>query len=203
MSTGWAACAVWCLLTVAVQAHGLQLLFAKVTPTDHGTVQMEISADFVANPLIPDEASAREVIAKVLVGEQEGARVALGEMRFTRTTGLDPTCPLKFPPAPDGGEHELLTGSLEKRVGAENFKLGIPQGNPHDVVLWVMGPDGKMRADQHYYLIGGDPLVGIVMPPQRAQWKIPLLGGLAGIAGLIGWRWVRLRRASGGLPPNS
>jgi len=185
----WLPWAVLGLLAGRADAHGLQFLLAKVTPTDDGRVLMEISADFTANPLIADVKAAEVVIANILTIHSQGESRLVGKLqgiRFARTRDIDPTCPVQIPPAPGGAPHELLTGYLEEPVTGPNLELGIPRGNPHDVILWTMPVGGTGAAQKKYAMIAGDTITLPMPPPRTNGWKVGVISSsivliLAGI----------------------
>lgn len=188
------------LLSGAADAHGLQFLLAKVTPTDDGRVRMEISADFTANPLIADEKAAEVVISNILLIHGQGESRSVGKaqgIRFARTRDIDPTCPVQIPPAPGGVPHELLTGYLEESVTGTNLELGIPKGNPHDVILWTMPVGGVGAVGRKFSLIAGDT-IKLDLPPLRSNgWKMGAISsGIVLILGAILFAWRRRLRKS-------
>ena len=190
--------AVLSLLARPADAHGLQFLLAKVTPTDGGSVKIEISADFTANPLIADEQAAEEVIANILMIHGQGEPRPVGKsqgIHFARTRDIDPTCPVQIPPAPGGLPHELLTGYLEESVTGNSLELGISKGNPHDVILWTMPVGGTGAAEKKYSLIAGDT-IKLDLPPLRSNgWKTgAILSGIVLILSGFTYAWRRRMR---------
>ena len=192
----WAA---FCLLGGRADAHGLQFLLAKVTPTQNGRLMMEISADFTANPLIADENAAETVIANILTIQDQGAPRKVGAsqgIRFQRTRDIDPTCPVQIPPAPGGLRHELVTGYLEEVVTGSSLEFGIPKGNPHDVILWTMPVDGQGAAVKKFSLIAGDTVKLDLTEPRSNRWKVGAItcGVVLILAGIL-FAFARQRRS--------
>jgi hypothetical protein len=195
-------CVVWLALVLltseTAHAHGIQYLLAKAQVTPEGNVRVEISADYRGNPLIENEAKAREAILGILNLQHRGQTRLVGEktgFTFHADRVMDPTCPAQFPLPPGAGQHELLTAITEEPIGEGEVTFGIPAGNPLDVVFWQVDAQGQALPDQKYFLIAGDTTKPLQIPPAakgRPAW--PWLLSFMALLGLYGWSWRKRQK---------
>ncbi|MBB5035927.1 hypothetical protein [Prosthecobacter dejongeii] len=169
--------------------HACEFLVARLE-VKNGTLQLEITADYGGNPLLADEAAAREALRKILQVRSKGQGRTLEELsplKMERRTDWDPQAPTAFAPAPDGQPHQLLTALWQWRADVADLTLAVPEGSLHDVLLWTRDEHLPGKQAKWMMLIEGEstPQISISRP---ASWK--WLSCIAFIAvGLGLWLW--------------
>lgn len=162
----WLLAFFWALPTGLAHGHGMQYLLAKLS-LQPGGIRMEITADYSGNPLIVDESAAREAITTMLnlhLGKEISCLVEENQIQFRKTSTVDPTCPVKIPPPPEGSSHDFLTGIFDRVISTDSLRLSVPKGNPNDVVLWLETDGSHSAMTQKYYLIAGDETPVFTLP---------------------------------------
>lgn len=197
MRVGWLVLAVLAAGAPSVFGHNGQFLLAKVLVPEPGRVQLEVTVDYGANPMVQTEAEAAESLRGVLRVIEEGRSVApdeLGPVRMEKRAELDPTCPLpdsesSAPAEPEN--HRLLTAIWTWPTRAGFLSFEVPKGVPHDVILWRVDGASRQRAQRWFYLIAGDRTASMPLPksaPEARLWWVVALGvSLLGGAGMVGW----------------
>ncbi|HAL71651.1 MAG TPA: hypothetical protein DCP71_07745, partial [Verrucomicrobiales bacterium] len=140
--------------------HACEFLVARLE-LNGDALHLEITADYGGNPLIADEAAAREALQKILQVRSRGQGRTLEELaplKFERRAEWDPLAPTAFAPAPDGQPHQLLTALWQWRAGVGELSPPPPQGHPPPVLLWTRGwsPPGT-PAPLGVFIRGGNP----------------------------------------------
>lgn len=202
MRVGWLVFALLAASASSVFGHNGQFLLAKVLVPEPGRVQLEVTVDYGANPMIQTEAEASEALRGVLLVLEEGRSVALEELglvRIEKRADSDPTCPLPYSPSSAPAEpenHQLLTATWTWSTRARSLAFEVPKGVPHDVILWRMDGTSHQRALRWFYLIAGDRTASMPLPQPSSHarlWTAVALGvALAGGLGMVGW-WKRTR----------
>jgi len=177
--------------------HACEFLVAKLEVKD-GVVQLEITADYGANPMLADEAAANEAVQRILqlrVKDQTEPLQELAPLIFEHRKQWDPATPASFSPPPDGQEHQLLTGIWRWQPEAKEIALSVPKGCPNDVLLWTTAEHLPGKQVQWMLLIEGESTPVIHMPQSgvsRKPWWLPI--GVLVALSLIGWLWLIKRR---------
>ena len=176
--------------------HACEFLTAKLDVRE-GTVHLEVTADYGGNPMIEDEASAREAVRTVLqvvANNRQSALEELAPLRFERRRQWDAATPASFSPPPDGQEHQLLTAVWQWRTGAADVAFAVPKGSPNDVLLWTTAKHLPGKQVQWMLLITGESSPSIAIPnvaPGKRWWW--LLVSFALIAAVFLARRTRVR----------
>lgn len=198
MRVGWLGLALLAAGSPSVFGHNGQFLLAKVFVPEPGRVQLEVTVDYGANPMVQTEAEASDALRRVLRVIEEGRSVApdeLGPVRMEKRAELDPTCPLpdsesSAPAEPEN--HRLLTAIWTWPTRAGCLAFEVPKGVPHDVILWIVDGASRQRAQRWFYLIAGDRTAPMPLPEPSSGgrlWGVVALGVcLLGGAGMVGWR---------------
>jgi hypothetical protein len=201
MRAGWLVLAVLAAGVPSVFAHSGQFLLAKVIVREPGRVQLEVTVDYGANPMVHTEEEASEALPGVLRVIQEGRPVALeelGPVRMEKRADLDPTCPLPdsaSSSAADPENHQLLTAIWDWTTRARSLAFEVPKGVPHDVILWRVDGNSQQRAQSWFYLIAGDQTAPLSLPQPSMLFSGTALWGaggcvvvLLGSIAMVGWR---------------
>jgi hypothetical protein len=201
MRAGWLVLALVAAGAPSVFAHSGQFLLAKVLVREPGRVQLEVTVDYGANPMVQTEEEASEALLGVLRVIQEGRSVSpeeLGPVRMEKRADLDPTCPLPDSPGPATAEpetHQLLTAVWTWTTRARSLAFEVPKGVPHDVILWRVDGDSQQRAQSWFYLIAGDHTAPLSLSQPSLSFSGAALWGARGCAlvllgaiGVVGWR---------------
>ncbi len=158
-----------------VFGHGCEFLLAKLE-VKPARVTLEITADYGANPLIEDEAAARQAVLNILevhLGGQVRRLEDLDPLRFEQRAQWDLDAPTSMAAPPDGQPHQLLTGIWSWRPHTDKIVLAVPKKNLHDVLLWTQDEKLAGKEAKWMMLIEGDKTPEIVIwprpPPSTAQ----------------------------------
>ncbi|SKA80568.1 hypothetical protein SAMN02745166_00655 [Prosthecobacter debontii] len=169
--TRWTLAFTLCLLSFLganhLHAHACEFLLAKLEVQPE-RVTLEITADYGGNPLIPDEAAAREAVLNsfhVYLGGQTQRLEELEPLRFETRMEWDPTAPTAMAPPPEGQTHQLLTGIWKWRPHTDHIVLGVPEKNPLDVLLWTQNEKLPGKEAKWMLLIEGEKTPEIVIWP--------------------------------------
>lgn len=174
--------------------HACEFLVARLEVKD-GFVQLEITADYGGNPMITDEVAAREAVKSILqvhLGGQVRRLEDLEPLKFEKRSQWDPNAPAAFAPAPDGQEHQLMTGIWRWPSHADHISLAVPQGNLHDVLLWTKQEHLPWKEAKWMLLIEGEMTPEIRVRSEKQELKPhPVVIGLRwGFMGLLAaWMW--------------
>lgn len=169
--TVWTLALALCLLSFLgpnhLHAHACEFLLAKLEVNPE-RVTLEITADYGGNPLIPDEAAARQAVLnsfQVYLGGQIRRLEELEPLKFETRTEWDPAAPAAMAPPPEGQAHQLLTGIWNWRPHTDRIVLGVPEKNPLDVLLWTQDEKLPGKDVKWMLLIEGEKTPEIVIWP--------------------------------------
>lgn len=169
--------------------HACEFLVARLE-VKGDALHLEITADYGGNPLIADEAAAREALRKILQVRSKGQGRALEELApliIEHRTDWDPHAPTAFAPTPDGQPHQLLTALWQWSADVDDLTLAVPEGSLHDVLLWTRDEHLPGKQAKWMMLIEGESTPPISIP-KSASWK--WMSGMAFIlVGLSLWIW--------------
>lgn len=164
-----------------VFGHACEFLVVRLE-TKPDRVVLEITADYGGNPLIPDETTAREAVKNILqvhLGGQVRRLEDLEPLKFEKRSQWDPDAPAAFSPAPDGQEHQLLTGIWSWPPHTDFISLGVPRKNLHDVLLWTRDEKLPGKDARWMLLIEGDKTPEIRLKPETPKaephWLVQVL----------------------------
>lgn len=174
--------------------HACEFLVARLEVTPD-RVNLEITADYGGNPLLPDETAAREAVKSILevhLGGQVRRLEDLEPVKLEKRTQWDPETPASLAPPPDGQEHQLITGLWSWRPHTDFITLAVPKKNLHDVLLWTRDEKLPGKDARWMLLIEGDKTPEIRVRPQEPEspehrvsswfpWAIPVV--------MLLWKW--------------
>ncbi len=179
------------LAPLEASGHGAEFLSAKLTVLPGAEVLLEITADCTGNPMIADEATAREVLADPIRLRRGEALVPLGEIATARVTRHDrwaEYAPVSYLSAEAGAApHDLVTAAWRWRSREAEITFEMPRGKMHDVLLWTLDESRPGTPAKWMLLCGGDRSRTIAMTPARGvrSWMIAGAGGL--LLGVVVW----------------
>jgi hypothetical protein len=162
----------------------MEFLVAKLE-VGRGVVQLEITADYGANPMIENEAAALEAIRTIL---RVGGRPLedLAPLEYEQRKAWD----AGMPAAQEGNNHELLTGVWRWQADVPEVTFSVPDGSPNDVLLWTAAENLPGKEAKWMVLIEGEnsPVVRVPQPPSRIwPWLAVSTLVVAGLAAAV-WR---------------
>lgn len=154
-----------------VFGHACEFLVAKLEVKPDRVI-LEITADYGGNPLIPDEATARDAVKnifEVYLGGQVRRLEDLEPLRFEFRTQWDPETPASFAPPPNGQDHQLLTGIWNWPPHTDFITLAVPKKNLHDALLWTKDEKLPGKDARWMLLIEGDKTPEIRVTPEQPE----------------------------------
>ena len=189
------------LLPLFASGHGNEFLLAKITLPDDGSVTVEITADYSANPMLANEAEARAALQKalsVVVGDRVARMDELAPLRYEDRTRFDPTCPLPSDPLSENQEHELITAVWNWKPNVASFSFESPKENPLSLLLWRVDLHKPDEKPGWVIMIAGDrsPLITLVQPQggSGSSRKLMFAGSAAGLI-MLALLWMATHRS--------
>ena len=178
-------------------AHGMECLFARVSPADGGAITVELTADIAGNPLIPDALQARRILAEAILvhlGDRDYPLDQLGTLTYEERTRFSDDAPI--PPSANGSPHQLLTAIWHAQLPGLTVTFVTPVHTPHDVVLWNTAEAVPAGQSRWMLLICGEQsraitLSGTTLPDRTALGGLVAAFALAA-AGWLAYRWHRM-----------
>ncbi len=171
---GWPSWLIFLLFTPHhLWGHGCEFLSARLSLLENNSrIALQITADFSSNPLLADEAAARQALQEVLRIEHDGKTKRLSELApldIQPISEWKDALPASLVPPPDGQPHQLLTAHWSWQPDVEELRFSVPQGCIHDVLLWQQEPGAEVKST---LLITGDvsPAITISLPSRRPHW---------------------------------
>ena len=176
------------LAPLCVFGHGAEFLSAKLTLLPEAEVLLEITADYGGNPLIADEAVAKEALmdpVRLLRGE---SLVPLAELSAASITQHDNWA--EFAPAlylPSDAEtqaHTLITAAWRWRSSEPEIVFEMPKGKLHDVLLWTRDQTNPDAPPKWMLLLAGDrsKAIAIHWPPWWQRWQTVMASSVVVLA---------------------
>jgi hypothetical protein len=176
------------LAPLCVFGHGAEFLSAKLTLLPEAEVLLEITADYGGNPLIADEAVAKEALmdpVRLLRGE---SLVPLAELSAASITQHDNWA--EFAPAlylPSDAEtqaHTLITAAWRWRSSEPEIVFEMPKGKLHDVLLWTRDQTNPDAPPKWMLLLAGDrsKAIAIHWPPWWQRWQMVMASSVVVLA---------------------
>jgi len=176
------------LAPLCVFGHGAEFLSAKLTLLPEAEVLLEITADYGGNPLIADEAVAKEALmdpVRLMRGE---SLVPLAELSAANITQHDNWA--EFAPAlylPSDAEtqaHTLITAAWRWRSSEPEIVFEMPKGKLHDVLLWTRDQTNPDAPPKWMLLLAGDrsKAISIHWPPWWQRWQMVMASSVVVLA---------------------
>ncbi|OYW29659.1 MAG: hypothetical protein B7Z47_04510 [Chthoniobacter sp. 12-60-6] len=178
LAAGGAVLAPLCAL-----GHGSEFLSAKLTLLPDAEVLLEVTADYGSNPMIADEAAAREALADPLRLRQQDVLVPLGAASISRQQKWDEHAPSVYQTSDTDDEaHSLITSTWRWRSAEPEIVFEMPKGKLHDVLLWTHDAAHPEAEPKWMLLLAGDRSrpISIQQTPWWRGWM-----AAAGAGGLI------------------
>ena len=179
LAAGGAVLAPLCAL-----GHGAEFLSAKLTLLPDAEVLLEITADYGSNPLIMDEAAAREALADPVRLRQHDTLVplnSLGMPRISENHDWQDYAPAAYlPSGTEGEEHALITSAWRWRSTEPEIVFEMQKGKLHDVLLWTQDQTHPEAPPRWMLLLAGDRSrpIPIQQTPWWRGWMAATAGGL-------------------------
>jgi hypothetical protein len=181
LAAGGAVLAPLCAL-----GHGAEFLSAKLTLLPDAEVLLEITADYGSNPLIMDEAAAREALADPVRLRQRDTLTpmnSLGTARIWQHDNWADYAPAAYlPSGTEGEEHALITSAWRWRSTEPEIVFEMQKGKLHDVLLWTQDQTHPEAPPRWMLLLAGDRSRPI--PMQQTPWWRSWMAA-AGAGGLV------------------
>ncbi len=161
-------------LPLLVYGHGGEFLEARLE-TQGGMVNLRIVAQYGDNPMIADEAEARQVLADALRIEVGTARTnhrldELTPLVMAPRAARDPESPM--PPSTDDHAHSdnLLEACWTWAATEEDVSFFVPETSRQVVLFWMPTPGEK--SPRWSMLVPGDrtPAIFVKLPWWRTRW---------------------------------
>lgn len=173
------------MLSLDAFGHGVEFLSARLTLLPDAEVLLEVTADYGSNPLLMDEASAREALADPIRLRQNETLVVLNQLSSPQIAENDDWAqfaPASYlPPDTEGQAHQLLTASWRWRSETPDIVFEMPKGKRHDVLLWTRDETNPDAPPKWMLLLGGDrsKAVAVAWPPWwRRNWPTVMACGV-------------------------
>ncbi len=188
LAAGGAVLAPLCAL-----GHGAEFLSAKLTLLPDAEVLLEITADYGSNPMIMDEAAAREALADPVRLRQQESLVplaTLGTPSISEHHNWADYAPAAYlPSGTDGEAHSLITSAWRWRSPEPEIIFEMPKGKLHDVLLWTHDATQPEAPPKWMLLLAGDRSrpIAIQQTPWWRNWIA--VAGASGLA-LLGVYFV-------------
>ncbi len=157
--------------------HGAEFLSAKLTLRPDAEVLLEITADFGGNPLISDEAVAREALTDPVRLSAEGTLVALSDVAapsISQHQNWAEFAPASYLPSDtEGQEHRLITAAWRWRSETPEIVFEMPKGKLHDVLLWTRDETRPDAPPRWMLLLAGDKskAISVHWAPWWRRWQ--------------------------------
>lgn len=177
------------LAPLKTSGHGVEFLSARLTLLPDAEVQLEVTADYGSNPMLVDEASAREALAdpvRLRQGETLVALNHLADRRLFETDEWAEFAPASYlPPDTEGQAHLLLTASWRWRSATPDLVFEMPKGKRHDVLLWTRDQTQPDSPPKWMLLLGGDrsKAIAVAWPPWWQRWPTVMASCVLILAG--------------------
>lgn len=174
--------------------HGAEFLSARLTLLPDAEVLLEITADYGGNPLIPDEATAREALNDPVRLAADHGIVPLSEVAapsISQHENWAEFAPAAYLPAgADDQPHQLITAAWHWRSETPEIVFEMPKGKMHDVLLWTRDETNPAAPPKWMLLLAGDKSKAIAVhwTPWWHRWPAAGLGALMLAAGVLLWR---------------
>jgi hypothetical protein len=157
--------------------HGAEFLSAKLTLLPEAEVLLEITADYGGNPLIADEAAAKEALKDPIRLRHDEKLMPLSELGGTNISQHDnwaEFAPASYLPSDtETQQHALITAAWRWRSKTPEIVLEMPKGKMHDVLLWTRDETNPDTPPKWMLLLAGDKSKAIAVhwTPWWRRWQ--------------------------------
>lgn len=186
-------------LPLFLYGHGSEFLEARLEARD-GRLNLRIVAQYSDNPMIADEAEARQVLADALRIEVGTARTnqRLEELKplvMAPRAARDPESPMPSSPGDQAHSDKLLEASWSWAATEEDVCFLVPETSRQVVLFWMPAPGEK--SPRWSLLVPGDrtPAIFVKIPWWRTRW-VTGLGAVLVLLVMIAVHLVLRRRSS-------
>jgi hypothetical protein len=168
--------------------HGAEFLSAKLTLLPDAEVLLEITADYGSNPLIADEAVAKEVLIDPIKLRRNETLVPLAELSaasITQHGNWAEFAPASYLPSDTEAQpHTLITAAWRWRSMEPEIVFEMPKGKLHDVLLWTRDQTNPDAPPKWMLLLAGDKskAIAIHWPPWWQRWQTVMASSVFVIA---------------------
>jgi hypothetical protein len=153
-------------------------LSAKLTLLPEAEVLLEITADYGGNPLIADEAVAKEALmdpVRLMRGESLVPLAELSAASITQHDNWAEFAPASYLPSDaETQAHTLITAAWRWRSSEPEIVFEMPKGKLHDVLLWTRDQTNPDAPPKWMLLLAGDrsKAISIHWPPWWQRWQM-------------------------------
>ncbi|MFN0080733.1 MAG: hypothetical protein ACKVY0_30050 [Prosthecobacter sp.] len=145
---------------LCVFGHGAEFLSAKLTLLPDAEVLLEVTADYGGNPLIADEAIAKEALidpVRLRRNESLVPLAALSDVNITQHDNWAEFAPAAYLPADTEAQpHTLITAAWRWRSESPEIVFEMTKGKLHDVLLWTRDQTNPDAPPKWMLLLAGD-----------------------------------------------
>jgi hypothetical protein len=176
------------LAPLCVFGHGAEFLSAKLTLLPEAEVLLEITADYGGNPLIADEAVAKEALmdpVRLMRGESLVPLAELSAASITQHDNWAEFAPASYLPSDaETQAHTLITAAWRWRSSEPEIVFEMPKGKLHDVLLWTRDQTNPDAPPKWMLLLAGDrsKAIAIHWPPWWQRWQMVMASSVVVLA---------------------
>jgi len=176
------------LAPLCVFGHGAEFLSAKLTLLPEAEVLLEITADYGGNPLITDEAVAKEALmdpVRLMRGESLVPLAELSAANITQHDNWAEFAPASYLPSDaETQAHTLITAAWRWRSSEPEIVFEMPKGKLHDVLLWTRDQTNPDAPPKWMLLLAGDrsKAIAIHWPPWWQRWQMVMASSVVVLA---------------------
>lgn len=157
--------------------HGAEFLSAKLTLLPDAEVLLEITADYGGNPLIADEAAAKEALMDPIRLRRDEKLVPLAQVAaasISQHNNWAEFAPASYLPSDTEAQpHTLITAAWRWRSETPEIVFEMPRGKMHDVLLWTRDETNPDAPPKWMLLLAGDQskATAVHWPPWWRRWQ--------------------------------
>jgi hypothetical protein len=176
------------LAPLCVFGHGAEFLSAKLTLLPEAEVLLEITADYGGNPLIADEAVAKEALidpVRLMRGESLVPLAELSAAIITQHDNWAEFAPASYLPSDaETQPHTLITAAWRWRSSAPEIVFEMPKGKMYDVLLWTRDQTNPDAPPKWMLLLAGDrsKAISVHWPPWWKRWQTVMASSVVVLA---------------------
>ncbi len=150
-----------------VFGHGAEFLSAKLTLLPDAEVLLEITADYGENPMISDEAAAKDALLDPIRLRRDETLVPLAQLAvasISQHNNWAEFAPASYLPSDTESQpHALITVAWRWRSEVPEIVFEVPKGRLHDVLLWTRDETNPAAPPKWMLLLAGDHSKAIPM----------------------------------------
>lgn len=158
--------------------HGAEFLSAKLTLLSDAEVLLEVTADYGGNPLISDEAAAKEALLdpiRLRFGDSLLPMSEISPITVSKHDNWAEFAPASYLPSDTEAQpHTLITAAWRWRSEAPEVVFEMPKGKLHDVLLWTRDETNPDAPPKWMLLLAGDrsKAISVHWPPWWRRWQM-------------------------------